>query len=1377
MPAVNTMTGGRAALLCANAENCIYQSVDRLQCCGLQIGEPPANLSNSSGCAAMLAHKRAPSADPRANENGLAGVRGHSRATAGLKSSASIRDKISQWEGKKESAPAPAPSCSPTSAKEAEPARKKDTKTIEPQREESKRFVCWERQDSGKENTGKQGDSRPTSPEGPGRDREGLLEKGNRGKPAETSQDKSSVLTHIKKLEQAMKESPSKPSIVLPGNYFSPPSREDEEDTAEVKGSEPIFGTLGVVQPAGERRGRDPENVYTEPGGVNRRPWSDRSRDSSNRKSYEFEDVLQLSTEGCRVDWYAQSKLSLTRTLSEENVYEDILDPPSKENPYEDIELESRCLGNKCPLTQSPSSPAPDTPTKLSSKPGFFRQNSERRSFKLLDLRKTNRDGGVASPSRISPPSTPSSPDDTPCLSGDPYNRRRRKIPRLVLKINGIFEARRGKKRMKRVSTESSSGRVTDENSESDSDTEEKLKAHSQRLVSVQSMLRQTGRYRTLERDLFELQERRLFEYFLVVALHKAKAGAPYLPEVTQQFPLKLERSFKFMRETEDQLKVIPQFCFPDAKDWAPVDSFASETFSFVLTGEDGSRRFGYCRRLLPSGKGRRLPEVYCIVSRLGCFDLFSKILDEVEKRRAISPALVQPFMRAIMEAPFPAPGRTITVKNFLPGSGTEVIELCRPSDSRLEHVDFECLFSSLSLRLLLRVFASLLLERRVIFTADKLSTLSQCCHAVVALLYPFVSLPRLKELPIEEVLVVDLGSSRFLRQMDDEDSILPHKLQAALEHILERRKELACERGELSSDSGSLSAVVSEAFVRFFVEMVGHYPLFLGAGEREEESSSSSSSPHPLLLPARGLPQGRHPPRASAASWRSSWRRRCSPGFIQERELRRQGMRGLFEVRAQDYLDSLPGSEHRGVNKFLKGLGSLPGIPHLVGVTHCPSPAHTSPAPSSPGLPPSLSTTSAAWVPAPSPGGASDDLSEVLEKPLENDAEGVWSPDIEQSFQEALAIYPPCGRRKIILSDEGKMYGRNELIARYIKLRTGKSRTRKQVSSHIQVLARRKARDIQVKLKDHVAKDKALQSMVAMSSAQIISASAFQNKLTLQELTRPAYPSATGFWHGAMQGLPGAEDIKPFSQQSYSPTTITGYESVVGVSVPTSASPWQGRSIATSRFRMLEFSAFLEHQLDPETYNKHLFVHIGQSNPSFGEPYLEAVDVRQIYDKFPEKKGGLKELYEKGPADAFFLVKFWADLSTSLQEVGSEFYGMSCLYESPESMTITSCTRVCSFSKQVVEKVETDYGRLENGRYVYRFHRSPLCEYMINFIHKLKHLPEKYMMNSVLENFTILQVVSNRDTMETLLCVAYVFEVSTSKHGAQHHIYRLIKD
>lgn len=65
--------------------------------------------------------------------------------------------------------------------------------------------------------------------------------------------------------------------------------------------------------------------------------------------------------------------------------------------------------------------------------------------------------------------------------------------------------------------------------------------------------------------------------------------------------------------------------------------------------------------------------------------------------------------------------------------------------------------------------------------------------------------------------------------------------------------------------------------------------------------------------------------------------------------------------------------------------------------------------------------------------------------------------------------------------------------------------------------------------------------------------------------------------------------------------------------------------------------------------FNKHLFVHIGQSNPSYSDPFLESVDIRQIYDKFPEKKGGLKELFDKGPHNAFFLVKFWVRLTLKI--------------------------------------------------------------------------------------------------------------------------------
>uniref|UniRef100_A0A8C4I337 TEA domain family member 1a n=1 Tax=Dicentrarchus labrax TaxID=13489 RepID=A0A8C4I337_DICLA len=376
-------------------------------------------------------------------------------------------------------------------------------------------------------------------------------------------------------------------------------------------------------------------------------------------------------------------------------------------------------------------------------------------------------------------------------------------------------------------------------------------------------------------------------------------------------------------------------------------------------------------------------------------------------------------------------------------------------------------------------------------------------------------------------------------------------------------------------------------------------------------------------------------------------------------------------------------------------------------------------------------------WSGSESAGEDMDRLSDSGgDKTMDGDPEGVWSPDIEQSFQEALAIYPPCGRRKIILSDEGKMYGRNELIARYIKLRTGKTRTRKQVSSHIQVLARRKSRE-------------------------------FQSKLKVREVVH--------------SGSGGVLHIKPFSQQAYTvqtagTTTISGYEP------PTAAQThrepaWHGRSIGTTKLRLVEFSSFLETQRDQEAYNKHLFVHISQSSPSYSDPLLECVDIRQIYDKFPEKKGGLKELFGKGPQNAFYLIKFWADLNHNMQDDPAAFYGVSSQYESSENMTITCSTKVCSFGKQVVEKVETEYARFENGRFVYRISRSPMCEYMINFIHKLKHLPEKYMMNSVLENFTILLVVSNRDTQETLLCMACVFEVSNNEHGAQHHIYRLVKE
>lgn len=48
------------------------------------------------------------------------------------------------------------------------------------------------------------------------------------------------------------------------------------------------------------------------------------------------------------------------------------------------------------------------------------------------------------------------------------------------------------------------------------------------------------------------------------------------------------------------------------------------------------------------------------------------------------------------------------------------------------------------------------------------------------------------------------------------------------------------------------------------------------------------------------------------------------------------------------------------------------------------------------------------------------------------------------------------------------------------------------------------------------------------------------------------------------------------------------GYESTAGLPMSPGAPPWQGRSIASSKLRMLEFSAFLEQPQDPETVSRH---------------------------------------------------------------------------------------------------------------------------------------------------------------------------------------------
>ncbi|KAG7251467.1 hypothetical protein CRUP_034312 [Coryphaenoides rupestris] len=158
------------------------------------------------------------------------------------------------------------------------------------------------------------------------------------------------------------------------------------------------------------------------------------------------------------------------------------------------------------------------------------------------------------------------------------------------------------------------------------------------------------------------------------------------------------------------------------------------------------------------------------------------------------------------------------------------------------------------------------------------------------------------------------------MHQLGDEDCILPSKLQAALQQVLEERElilgqEAEQEGGSPGDHTEELSSLVSEAFVRLFVELVGHYPLHItetAAGARELQRDSFRKS---------------HPSRGVRQFLQLFMETQMFAGFIQDKELRKGGAGsggkvawpGLFETRAAEYLESYP--EPTGMNRFLKGL------------------------------------------------------------------------------------------------------------------------------------------------------------------------------------------------------------------------------------------------------------------------------------------------------------------------------------------------------------------------------------------------------------------------------------------------------------------------
>ncbi|XP_031632575.1 uncharacterized protein LOC116346580 [Contarinia nasturtii] len=215
------------------------------------------------------------------------------------------------------------------------------------------------------------------------------------------------------------------------------------------------------------------------------------------------------------------------------------------------------------------------------------------------------------------------------------------------------------------------------------------------------------------------------------------------------------------------------------------------------------------------------------------------------KKERSNAKSLVQEFEEKKQQnngAPFDLSLINRSLFNGKHNGKCDEIFIRRPNDLRLESTELSDLYQAMGPDLLIVVFSSLLLERKVILFTENISILASCVLGLQTLLYPFQwqhtiitilpeSLVDICQAPIpvlagvlepinfdiEDGIVVDLNTRTLVQKCGDETTILPNSLSHSLKVSLEMVDLL--DQGKMLS-----SVLIAEAFLRCFVELFVGY-------------------------------------------------------------------------------------------------------------------------------------------------------------------------------------------------------------------------------------------------------------------------------------------------------------------------------------------------------------------------------------------------------------------------------------------------------------------------------------------------------------------------------------------------------------------------
>ncbi|XP_012339359.1 DENN domain-containing protein 1A isoform X2 [Apis florea] len=310
-----------------------------------------------------------------------------------------------------------------------------------------------------------------------------------------------------------------------------------------------------------------------------------------------------------------------------------------------------------------------------------------------------------------------------------------------------------------------------------------------------------------------------LFECFCEVAAPLGEKP----PWILQKYPT------SFL--DEEILKSVPKFAYP-----CEIENVMVQHFSFVLTSIDSKWTFGFCRH------DPKTDTALVILSALPWHEIFYKCLNNIATLMSNGTGEeLWKFLETVYKSPVPIPGSSISI----PVPNSKVNFVCQsPKQFQLpsipENRNLTEYYSAVDAHNMMIIFASMLYERRIIFTSKRLSRLSACVQACNALIYPMIwqhiyipvlplslidyllapmpfligvptpTLQRVRKSDLGEVVILDADVNIIDSPFQDLES-LPQDVVTNLKKALRNRSAL-------------LGDGVSRAFLRALVQLTAGY-------------------------------------------------------------------------------------------------------------------------------------------------------------------------------------------------------------------------------------------------------------------------------------------------------------------------------------------------------------------------------------------------------------------------------------------------------------------------------------------------------------------------------------------------------------------------